>query len=117
MIVRGNEDPVGTHSFDGSAGVVRRSDSVETGNPAQRQIVFGIKDIDTRISAFRKVVPRPRLIHPANVKSEWIARYEDRTDKFDGLVLVVPGTHASATVFGSMIRFLTRACAHSQSQC
>src|SRR5260221_11199124 len=117
MIVRGNEDPVGTHSFDGSAGVVRRSDYVETGNPAQKQIVFGIKDIDTRISAFRKVVPRPRLIHPANVKSEWIARYEDRTDKFDGLVLIICRTRVSAMALGTMIRFLTRACAHSQSQC
>jgi uncharacterized cupin superfamily protein len=89
---------------------------VETRNPAQEQIVFGVEDIHTRVSAFRKVVPRSRLIHPADVKSERISRHEDRANKFDGFIQTVSGTRTRATNLRLVVHILTGECAHCQDQ-
>src|ERR1700680_4107639 len=94
MIVRGHHDSVGTHAFDRSAGIASCADSMKTANPAQVQIIFGVEDIHGGISAFRQVVARGCLIHPADIKPQSISRYEDRADELDGGVQIVSGTRA-----------------------
>src|SRR6202790_5447294 len=114
MIVSGHHYTTGTYPFDWPTGIASHANPVETANPPQIQIIFGVEDIHARISAFGQVVPPRGLIHPADIKAEWIARYENRADKFDGLVLTICGTRASGTARGFLIRILTRACAHCQ---
>jgi hypothetical protein len=89
---------------------------VETGNPPQEQIIFGIKNIHTRVSALRQVVPRPRLIDPANVETKRIPGYKDGTNQFDGLAQTISGMRIRAAFLRLMLRILARVCAHSQSK-
>src|SRR6266853_3222127 len=116
MIIRRHQDPARAHSFDGSAGVVGRTDAVETGNPPQEQIIFGIKNIHTRVSALRQVVPRPRLIYPADVETKRPSRYKDGANQFDGLAQTISGRRITAAFLRWMLRILARVRAHSQSQ-
>src|SRR5882672_5087088 len=116
MITRRHQDPARAHSFDGSAGVVGRTDPVETGNPPQEQIIFGVEDINTRVSAFGQVVPRRRLIYPADVETKRISRYKDCTNQFDGLAQTISGMRIRAAFRRLMLRILARVCAHSQSR-
>jgi hypothetical protein len=89
---------------------------VETGNPPQEQIIFGVEDIHTRVSALRQVVPRPRLIDPANIETKRISGYKDCANQFDGLAQTISGMRIRAAFRRLMLCILARVCAHSQSQ-
>src|ERR1700680_2078497 len=88
LVVRSHHDTAWTHSLCRSAGVVWSTYPVESRNPAQEQIVPGVKNVYTGIARFTEIVPRCCLIDPANVEPERIARYKDRANKFGGLIQI-----------------------------
>src|SRR5438105_996524 len=84
MVVRCHDDSAGTHPLRTRAGIARLPIAVETGNPAEEQIVARVDHVHAGISRVAEVVPSRRLIDPADVEPDRIARHEDGAGQLDG---------------------------------